>query len=56
MPAQPPPPCLAAALAYLHQGWSPLALCPPDHAGVSGQHETTCQKPGKAPLWPWKQY
>lgn len=58
MPSAPPrlSPCLAAALEYLERGWSALALCPPDHQGVSGQHEKACRRPGKVPLGPWKDY
>src|SRR5262245_29442675 len=37
-------------------GWSPLALCPPDHAGCTPQHVAGCASPGKRP-WPkWKAY
>lgn len=50
------PPCLAAATHYLERGWSPIALCPPDHQGVTEHHKTTCRKPGKCPMWPWKEY
>lgn len=50
------PPCLAAALDYLERGWSVLPLCPPDHQGVSGQHEQICRHPGKVPLGSWKEY
>lgn len=49
-------PNLKAALDYLARGWSAIPLCPHNHAGVSGQHEQECKSPGKAPLWPWKQY
>jgi hypothetical protein len=52
----PQPPCLEAALEYLARGWSAIALCPPDHSKVAGEHEKTCNSPGKAPLWPWKEY
>jgi hypothetical protein len=51
-----PPPCLEAALAYLQRGWSAIALCPPDHHGVPGEHQQLCKSPGKAPLWSWKAY
>lgn len=44
------------AIDYLARGWSAIPLCPPDHAGVSGDHEKTCKSPGKAPYWPWKLY
>jgi RecA-family ATPase len=50
------PPCLEAALAYVARGWSALCLCPPDHAGVPGAHESACKSPGKAPLTPWTAY
>ena len=50
------PLCLQAALAYRQRGWSALALCPPDHRGVSSQHTQLCQRPGKTPLWTWKAY
>ena len=49
-------PCRAAALDYLARGWSALALCPPDHAGVPSGHAVTCKRPGKAPLRTWKDY
>src|SRR5271163_3337775 len=52
----PPKPCLQAALDYLARGWSPIPLCPADHQGIAGQHQTSCKSPGKAPLWPWKEY
>jgi hypothetical protein len=42
--------CLAAALAYLERGWSPLCLCPPDHVGVGAEHGRSCDHPGKRPL------
>jgi hypothetical protein len=48
--------CLKAALGYLGRGWAALAVCPPDHRGVPPFHRTTCQKPGKRPLGPWKQW
>jgi Bifunctional DNA primase/polymerase, N-terminal len=51
-----PPACLHAALSYLDRGWSPIPLCPPDHQGVSGLHESQCKSAGKAPLWPWTKY
>lgn len=50
------PRCLAAALDYLSRGWAPLTLCPPDHQDCTPQHCNDCKSPGKAPLWPWKQY
>jgi hypothetical protein len=50
------PPCLQAALGYLQRGWSPLVLCPPDHAGVYRVHADTCAAPGESPLWPWEAY
>jgi hypothetical protein len=46
--------CLAAALKYLARGWSALADCPPDHAGVGKAHEESCANPGKVPWGPWK--
>jgi hypothetical protein len=46
--------CLKAALGYLGRGWAALAVCPPDHRDVPPFHTTTCQKPGKRPLGPWK--
>jgi hypothetical protein len=48
--------CQAAALDYLKRGWAPLALCPPDHAGVGKAHAGSCNSPGKAPWGPWKEY
>jgi putative DNA primase/helicase len=48
--------CLRAALEYLERGWSPLALCPPDHMGVGKEHGKNCISPGKAPWGPWKRY
>jgi hypothetical protein len=53
-----PSPCLEAALDYLHRGWSPIPLCPHDHqsAGLPQAHQTECQSPGKAPLFPWKPF
>jgi hypothetical protein len=53
---KPVPDCLAAAHEYLQRGWSPLALCPADHAGVDAAHERTCMTPGSVPLWPWSEY
>ncbi len=50
------PQCLTAALDYLARGWSALALCPPDHSGVYEAHKDHCGAPGKAPLWPWKEF
>lgn len=44
--------CLDAAMLYHSLGYNPVALCPPDHGGVSWWHR--CQSPGKAPLHPWK--
>src|SRR6516162_6790816 len=38
----------------LGRGWAALAVCPPDHRDVPPFHTTTCQKPGKRPLGPWK--
>jgi hypothetical protein len=48
--------CLKAALYYLKQGWSALAVCPPDHAGVGKSHGQHCDSPGKAPWGPWKEF
>lgn len=50
------PACLAAALRYLDLGWSPIIVCPPDHAGTSHQHRNQCGSPGKSPIGRWKQY
>ncbi len=49
-------PCLTAALDYLHRGWSPLVLCPPDHSRTGDYHRSHCQKPGKCPMSEWKAY
>src|SRR5262249_30218313 len=51
--------CKAAALEYLHRGWSPLALCPPDHVGiglVNKLHTATCKSPGKTPWHYWREF
>jgi putative DNA primase/helicase len=48
--------CLAAALDYLGRGWSALAICPPDHAGVGKTHGQNCTSPGKSSWGPWKKY
>lgn len=48
--------CLDAALYYLSLGWSPLAVCPPDHIGVGRAHGKSCGSPGKAPWGEWKAY
>ncbi len=51
--------CLEAALAYHRLGWSPLCLCPPDHAGVGRTHGKSCDHWGKRPLadgGQWKQW
>ena len=48
--------CLQAALEYLALGLSPLAVCPPDHAGVGKTHATKCKSPGKAPWGPWEDF
>ena len=53
---KPHPACLQAALEYLGRGWSVFPLCPPDHKGTSGEHQTCCNSPGKAPMWPWQRY
>lgn len=42
-------PCYRAALHYLSLGWCPVALCPPDHFGVSVEHKRICKRPGKVP-------
>jgi putative DNA primase/helicase len=47
--------CLAAAIDYLRRGWSPLALCPPDHVGVGKEHAKSCGSPGKRPWHTWKE-
>ena len=46
----------AAALDYLARGWSPLALCPPEHAGCTAAHVERCSCPGKRPWIKWKKY
>ncbi len=51
--------CLAAALDYLKLGWSPLALCPPDHVGIGRVvkgHGSNCDSPGKRPWHTWKEF
>jgi hypothetical protein len=48
--------CLEAALRNLERGWSPLAICPPDHLGVGKSHGNSCKSPGKAPWGPWKEF
>lgn len=48
--------CLESALFYLSLGWSVLALCPPDHAGVGKEHLKTCKSKGKRPLGTWKEF
>src|SRR5579871_2813999 len=48
--------CLEGALFYLSLGWSPLAICPPDHVGVGRDHGKTCSSPGKRPLGLWKEF
>jgi putative DNA primase/helicase len=48
--------CLRAALQYLQQGWSALAICPPDHLGVGKKHGKQCTSPGKAPWGLWKEF
>lgn len=47
---------IAAALAYRAFGWSVLALCPPDHQGMTAKHRDKCGSPGKCPWHRWKQY
>jgi hypothetical protein len=49
-------PCLEAALDYLRRRLTPLALCPPDHRGVSRKHSQECNSPGKSPFHKWKQF
>ena len=49
-------PIKAAALEYLERGWSTIALCPFDHAGVSAVHKQICNSPGKAPQMGWKEF
>jgi hypothetical protein len=46
--------CLFAAFKYLVCGWSPLALCPPDHVGCGKHHK--CDSPGKRPWHNWREY
>jgi hypothetical protein len=48
--------CLQAAIRYREMGWSVLAVCPPDHAGVGKTHGQNCLSPGKAPWGPWKEF
>jgi P4 family phage/plasmid primase-like protien len=48
--------CLAAALDYLALGWSPLALCNPDHVGMGTFHKKKCNRPGKRPWHKWKEF
>ena len=48
------PPCHAAALDYLRRELSPLALCPPDHAGIGEWHTAECSNPGKRPWHKWQ--
>lgn len=45
--------CQQAAHRYLDLGWSALALCPPDHAGMGDWHK--CDSPGKRPWHRWKE-
>lgn len=47
---------LTAAIQYRDYGWSVLALCPPDHSGMSAKHREKCESPGKAPWHKWKQF
>ncbi len=50
---------LQAALEYLSMGWSVLALCPPDHVGITNvykPHVKSCQSPGKRPWHNWVEY
>jgi hypothetical protein len=48
--------CFQAAIQYRALGWSVLAVCPPDHAGVGKTHGQKCGSPGKAPWGPWKEF
>jgi hypothetical protein len=48
--------CLRAAFDYQQRGWSVVAFCPPDHAGVGDRHAERCDSPGKAPWGPWKEF
>ena len=48
--------CLESALYYLSLGWSVLALCPPDHAGVGKMHSKACKSKGKVPIGLWKEF
>jgi hypothetical protein len=48
--------CFQAAIRYREMGWSVLAVCPPDHAGVGKTHGQNCLSPGKAPWGPWKEF
>lgn len=47
---------LAAALDYLTMGWPILALCPPDHAGMSERHLASCRSQGKRPWLRWAEF
>jgi hypothetical protein len=52
--------CRKKALDYRTQlGWSVLALCPPDHAGVGlvcRGHGKKCKSPGKRPWHTWDEF
>jgi putative DNA primase/helicase len=49
--------CFEHALRYLREfGWSVLAVCPPDHAGVGRTHGRHCESPEKAPWGLWKEF
>ncbi len=48
--------CRQAALLYRERGWSPLALCPPNHIGVGKVHGRKCLSPGKSPLIKWYEH
>src|SRR5262245_53678577 len=48
--------CLAAALDYLALRWPILALCPPDHGGMSEHHRRKCKSKGKAPWHYWTEF
>jgi hypothetical protein len=49
-------PCQQAALDYLQLNWSPIPLCPSDHAGCDAEHQATCKTPGKRPYFKWKPF
>ena len=47
---------LEVALFYRSLGWSVLALCPPDHAGMGDKHTEHCESPGKRPWHSWTEH